>query len=776
MWLRPLRIPEDMPIVQRWVSQERAGYWGLVGQSLEQVTTAYREIVRRAQVYLGFHEDAPSFLVECYDPAEDGLGAHYSVQPGDRGMHILVAPAVVPRSGFTWACFSTVMDFMFDDPSTQRVVVEPDIRNSKIHALNRRARFAYQKVIELPGKSAHLAFCTRERYFADAPPAPSASGAETIAHLRPDVWAAVNAWLVRKLIAEFSHELLLEPTREALDGPAQEGWQRFAFESQPGIFYRFRARILPLHHWDIELGSLEKSMQGQRAPLDALQLVIELAQQVEIDPQMLPVYLEEISSTLYAAAHKHAHQRFSAADLVHADFQEIEAAMAEGHPGFVANSGRVGFDARDYLAYAPENAAPVRLVWLAAHRRRAEFNAVDGLSHGQLLRSELGADVVESFERALEQQGLDPRSYVFMPVHPWQWSNKLALVFAADIAARDLVYLGPGEDSYQAQQSIRTFFNLSNPRRRYVKTALSVLNMGFMRGLSAEYMQSTPAINQWIDELVRCDAYLAKKSFAILRELASVGYRSPYLEAAAPKQSPYRKMLAALWRDSPLPQLEPGQRLMTMAALLHRDREGRALLPQLIKAAGVDIDSWLRRYLDCYFAPLVHCFYCHDLAFMPHGENVILVLQDHLPVKAFMKDIGEEVAIADPRRAVPRKVQRICIEVPDELKTLHILTDVFDGFFRYLAQVLREQTDYAPERFWRLVAECLTEYRREQPQLAQKMDRYDLFAAEFRRSCLNRLQLRDNTQMVDLSDPVKNLKFAGTLSNPIAAFKSAVER
>jgi siderophore synthetase component len=344
-------------------------------------------------------------------------------------------------------------------------------------------------------------------------------------------------------------------------------------------------------------------------------------------------------------------------------------------------------------------------------------------------------------------------------------------VFAADIAARDLVYLGTGQDTYQAQQSIRTFFNLRHPHKRYVKTALSVLNMGFMRGLSADYMRNTPAINQWIDELVRCDPYLARKGFAILRELASVGYRSHYLEAATPKQSPYRKMLAALWRDSPVPGLEPGQRLMTMAALLHRDRDGSALLPQLIKAAGVDIDSWLARYLDCYFVPLVHCFYSHDLVFMPHGENVILVLQDNLPVKAFMKDIAEESAITDHTRVLPERVQRICIAVPDELKTLDIFTDVFDGILRYVSQILLEQADYAPERFWRCVADCLIEYRREHPQLAEKMDRFDLFAPEFRRSCLNRLQLRNNTQMVDLADPVKNLKLAGTLKNPIAAYR-----
>ena len=53
---------------------------------------------------------------------------------------------------------------------------------------------------------------------------------------------------------------------------------------------------------------------------------------------------------------------------MHADFQTIEGAMTEGHPCFVANNGRVGFDAVDVAAYAPETGPRLRLQWLAVHR------------------------------------------------------------------------------------------------------------------------------------------------------------------------------------------------------------------------------------------------------------------------------------------------------------------------------------------------------------------------------------------------------------------------
>ena len=47
--------------------------------------------------------------------------------------------------------------------------------------------------------------------------------------------------------------------------------------------------------------------------------------------------------------------------------------MIAGHPIFVANHGRLGFAAQDYLDYAPEAAEPLKMVWLAALRERSDF-------------------------------------------------------------------------------------------------------------------------------------------------------------------------------------------------------------------------------------------------------------------------------------------------------------------------------------------------------------------------------------------------------------------
>ncbi|MFD5638472.1 IucA/IucC family protein [Streptomyces sp. NPDC127077] len=589
------------------------------------------------------------------------------------------------------------------------------------------------------------------------------SPAESVAHLSPERWADANRLLLRKALAEFAHERLITP-RSLPDG-------RYEVLGDDGLTsYRFTATRRLLDHWQVAAESITRHRDGAELPLSALDFFIELKTSLGLSDEILPVYLEEISSTLAGTCYKLTKPRVPVRELAGAGFQAIETGMTEGHPCFVANNGRLGFGVHDYLAYAPETANPVRLVWLAAHRSRAAFTAGVGIEYESFVRDELGAETVERFDGILRERGLDPEEYLLIPVHPWQWWNKLSVTFAAEVAQRRLVCLGEGDDEYLAQQSIRTFFNTSSPHKHYVKTALSVLNMGFMRGLSAAYMEATPAINDWLAQLVESDPVLKSTGLSIIRERAAVGYRHLEYEAATDRYSPYRKMLAALWRESPVPSLQDGESLATMASLVHVDHEGASFAAALIERSGLTPVEWLRGYLRAYLTPLLHSFYAYDLVYMPHGENVILVLEDGAVRRAVYKDIAEEIVVMDPQAVLPPAVERIRVDVPEDTKLLSIFTDVFDCFFRFLAAQLAEEGVLSEEDFWRTVAESVRAYQEATPELEDKFRQYDLFAPEFALSCLNRLQLRDNRQMVDLADPSSALQLIGTLRNPIAGF------
>ena len=610
------------------------------------------------------------------------------------------------------------------------------------------------------------------------------STANTVPHLSPERWAVANRHLVRKALAEFLHERILEPQRLGSgSGPETEAPAEpaaYVVRSDDGTTaYSFTARVLELEHWSVDGASIRCARAGEDAEPDALLFITEFRDTLGIREEMLPVYLEEISSTLAGHAYKQWLGQPSARELAAgvtggadaaADFQAIERSMTEGHPCFVANNGRLGFGISDYRSFAPETGAPVRLEWIGVHRSKAVFTASAGLDYRTHFESELGAAALESFDAEFRAHGVDPQDYLLMPVHPWQWENKLTVTFAAEIAQRHIIALGAGEDTYQAQQSIRTFFNTSDPGRSYVKTAMSVLNMGFMRGLSPQYMKATPAINDWLQNLILSDDALQKRGLAMIGEIAAIGYHNGYYEAASAKGSPYRKMLSALWRESPVTLLKEGRQLATMASLLHVDSAGKPMVSALMERSGLQPVDWLRRYFEAYLVPLVHCLYEYELAFMPHGENVILVLEDGVPVQAIMKDIAEEIVVMGDRLDLPEEVARIKADIPDDEKVLAIFTDVFDCIFRFLGALLTEDGKVSQDEFWGTAARVIRDYQAEHPGLADQFARHDLFAPDFELSCLNRLQLRNNQQMLDLTDPSGGLQMAGRLVNPLARF------
>ncbi|EST39263.1 hypothetical protein N566_02930 [Streptomycetaceae bacterium MP113-05] len=163
--LRRVDPHTDAELLHRWVTHPKSAFWMMEEATLPEVEREFLEIAAhpRHDAFLGLHDGTPAFLAERYDPADD-LGEAHEKQAGDIGMHFLCAPAGTPLHGFTRAVLITVMEFLFAQPAVRRVVVEPDVRNTAVHALNEAVGFRIEKTVPLPGKDAYLSLCTRDDF------------------------------------------------------------------------------------------------------------------------------------------------------------------------------------------------------------------------------------------------------------------------------------------------------------------------------------------------------------------------------------------------------------------------------------------------------------------------------------------------------------------------------------------------------------------------------------------------------------------------------------
>ncbi|MGW2344013.1 GNAT family N-acetyltransferase [Streptomyces sp. NPDC001661] len=164
--LRPVDAQADAELLHRWVTDPKAAFWLMQDAKLQDVEREYMSIAAHEHhdAFLGLHDGEPAFLMERYDPRYVELVGLYEPEPGDIGMHFLTAPSDVRIPGFTRAVITTVMEHLFADPSVNRVVVEPDVGNKAVHALNEAVGFVPEREIDKPEKKALLSFCTRAQF------------------------------------------------------------------------------------------------------------------------------------------------------------------------------------------------------------------------------------------------------------------------------------------------------------------------------------------------------------------------------------------------------------------------------------------------------------------------------------------------------------------------------------------------------------------------------------------------------------------------------------
>ena len=564
----------------------------------------------------------------------------------------------------------------------------------------------------------------------------------TPAELNADTWRRAGQSLLAKAVAEFCYEDLLHPVEEG------EGGYRIDLASGAG--YRFAARRGAYGSWFVTPGSVRRFARGQESgaaeAADPLLFFADARETLGMAGDTAGHLVRELNATLAADAKLVAAGSLSAAELAELPYERLEGYQT-GHPWIVLNKGRIGFSAADAQLYPPEARRPMSLPWIAAHHSMAEYRAVPGLDAVSLYSGELDAETCAAFASVLRYQELDPDDYRWLPVHPWQWDETVLTLFAPYIADRRIVALGTGPDAYLPQQSTRTFTNVSTPRRHHVKLPLSVLNTLVWRGLPTERTLAAPAVTAWVQQIAESDPYLAEVCrVVLLGEVASVTVTHPGFDALPGVPYQYRELLGAIWREPLAAKLDPGERGRTLAALLHVDPAGRAFVAELVARSGLEPREWLGRLFHAMLPPLLHYLYNYGTVFSPHGENAIVVYDEHdIPVRLAIKDFVDDVNISAKPLAelanLPSDVATVLLkESPDYLcQFLH--AGLFIGHFRYLADLAERQLGVPGREFWRLVRAEILAYQEAFPHLGERFALFDLLAPRIDRLCLNRNRL-----------------------------------
>lgn len=158
--LRAVDPAHDAAVINEWVSAPRARFWGMTGLTREQVAEVYGYLADSPthHAWLLELDGAPAGIFQTYEPHADPVGAAYRVEPGDLGVHVLLAPTRQRAPGFTGAFGRAVLEQIARHGTARRIVAEPDVSNDRALARLEATGFELGPAIEVPGKTGRLAF------------------------------------------------------------------------------------------------------------------------------------------------------------------------------------------------------------------------------------------------------------------------------------------------------------------------------------------------------------------------------------------------------------------------------------------------------------------------------------------------------------------------------------------------------------------------------------------------------------------------------------------
>ncbi|HHA1293041.1 TPA: aerobactin synthase IucC [Enterobacter ludwigii] len=544
-------------------------------------------------------------------------------------------------------------------------------------------------------------------------------------------WQKVNRDMVAKILAELEYERTLS-ARQLADNRWQitmgaETWQ---FQATRGIWGWL--------HIDPE--SLT-TVSGNA--VDAETALLQLATVLEMSDAQTAEHLKDLYATLRGDIQLlQARETLDADALIHLDPDELQCLMS-GHPKFIFNKGRRGWGLDALRQYAPEYRGRFRLHWVAVQRAHLVWSSDVDCDINTLLASAMDNAERARFDARWQALDLDD-NWLPVPLHPWQWQQKIAVHFLAQLARGEMVELGEFGDEYLAQQSLRTLTNASRRAQFDIKLPLTIYNTSCYRGIPGKYIAAGPLASRWLQQQFASDATLIRCGAQVLGEPAA-GYLSHPGYAALPK-APYRyqEMLGVIWRENPSCYLQQGEEAVLMAALMESDNAGRPLIDAWIAQSGLTAETWLEKLFDATVIPFYHLLCRYGVALIAHGQNVTLVMKDAIPQRILLKDFQGDMRLVDedfPQAAsLPEQVKSVTARLSADYIIHDLQTGNFVTVLRFISR-LTLQSGVSETRFYQILAEVLRRYMTAHPDLTERFAKFDLFKPQIIRVILNPVKL-----------------------------------
>lgn len=566
-------------------------------------------------------------------------------------------------------------------------------------------------------------------------------------------WSLANRKLVAKILSEFAYEQAFRFQKDA---------QGYSLKLANQVSYQFQGSD---NIWGQTLIEPSSIVRQPEECISAALLMRDLQSLLKMTDDAFAEHLEDLNATLLGDCKLMLRKEALTARDIASLPCEQQQTYFDGHPKFAFNKGRRGWGNNDLKLYAPESERAFQLGWVAVDHSILQLATNGNVGWQTLISGSINDSERKTMDSIVASYGVDISDFSYIPVHPWQWDNKLSLLFARELAEKKLIYLGELGDKFLPQLSLRTLSNVTRPDSYDIKLPLTIMNTSCYRGIPGRYILAGPIASDWIESVFNSDTLLVEKQAEVLQEpAAAYAAQADYQQL---EQAPYRyhELLGVIWRESAASKLKQGEQAILMAALMECDNQGKSLIAEYIERSGVSIEVWLSKMFDAVVIPYYHLLCKYGVSLIAHGQNVTLILENSLPKRILLKDFQGDMRLVDsdyPEQAtLDASVKEVTVRLKEELIIHDLQTGHFVTTLRFISPLVAK-LGFSESQFYALLGKRIKAYMAQHPDYQHRFTKFDLFKPRILRIGLNLAKFRHSTDasasrmLPDMDDMLDN--------------------
>lgn len=296
---------------------------------------------------------------------------------------------------------------------------------------------------------------------------------------------------------------------------------------------------------------------------------------------------------------------------------------------YPASHAKLGFTRREVLQNSPEFQAKLSIHWCAIKKKQSS-SSTQSSDFNQLICKSFPGEYQFWREKLVFKQ-LNPDSYSPIPIHPWQWRNKLQKIGAQLIDNKSLVLL-PHHQTVMPSCSFDVVVPVHNPNI-HIQLATGINTPDAKRSEPHDLILMNPAISHWINYLLT-QTQNYQNSLYLLSNLGAIGVNDESIPEYLHKE------FTASLHENPAHLLTSNKTLVPLASLFAiTPITNSPLIIEIIQASGLNP----MEYFSLYCHKIINCqldfMLKFGVAFAASHNKSLVVFSNNKPEGIVICDI-----------------------------------------------------------------------------------------------------------------------------------------